>query len=187
MARKPVLEGGKRDEIIKEAMILFFENGYEASSVRTIMSRVGGEIGMFYHYFKSKEELFDKVTESFFKGYEERFGTLVRDCSSPAELVEMFLPLFSESMGDFGKIKGNMHWTVQYAMHAKTLQALKPVIAELLAKWDVRSDVPEDILAGQLLYGISATIHSEGFEKLSDDEKKKIVASFAEKVLKQHF
>ena len=68
MARKPVLTGGKRDEILESAMKLFFENGYEATSVRMIMNAVGGEIGLFYHYFKSKDELFDRVTERFFDG-----------------------------------------------------------------------------------------------------------------------
>ena len=183
MARKPVLEGGKRDEIIKEAMALFFENGYEATSVRMIMNRVGGEIGMFYHYFKSKEELFDKVVDSFFKGYEEKFRALVMESKTPEKLVDTFLPLYSESMQEFGKIQGNMHWTVQYAMHTRTVMALVPIVAELIKKWDIKSDVPADILAGQLLYGISATIHSQGFEKLNDKEKKKNVLAFAEKVL----
>ena len=41
MARKAVLEGGKRDEIIDAATELFFENGYEATSVRMIMDKVG--------------------------------------------------------------------------------------------------------------------------------------------------
>ncbi|MBR5420725.1 MAG: TetR/AcrR family transcriptional regulator [Lachnospiraceae bacterium] len=183
MARKAVLTGGKRDEIIKEAMQLFFENGYEATSVRMIMNRVGGEIGMFYHYFKSKEELFDKVTDSFFRAYEERFGALVRECASPEELVDKLLPLYSGSMNEYGKIKGNMHWTVQYAMHSRTLLALKPMVAELLTKWDIGSELPADILAGQLLYGLSATIHSEGFEKLSDAEKKETILSFVKKIL----
>ncbi|MBO4414891.1 MAG: TetR/AcrR family transcriptional regulator [Lachnospiraceae bacterium] len=182
MARKPVLTGGKRDEIIKEAMKLFFENGYEATSVRTIMDRVGGEIGMFYHYFKSKEELFDKVTESFFKGYEERFGALVRGSRSPEELVDTFLPLHSESMDSFGKIKGNMHWTIQYAMHLKTIMALKPVVTELITQWGVKHDASADMLAGQLLYGISATIHSDDFEKMSDREKRETVISFVRKI-----
>lgn len=34
MARKPLLTGGKKDEIMDTAMKLFFENGYEATSVR---------------------------------------------------------------------------------------------------------------------------------------------------------
>ena len=59
MARKAVLEGGKREEIITAAEQLFFTEGFEKTSVRMILEKVGGEVGMFYHYFKSKEELFD--------------------------------------------------------------------------------------------------------------------------------
>ena len=51
MARKALLTGGKRDEIIYAAMELFFENGYEATSVRMILDKVNGEVCMFYHYF----------------------------------------------------------------------------------------------------------------------------------------
>ena len=82
MARKAVLTGGKRDEIIDIAMKLFFENGYEATSVRMIMNEVGGEIGMFYHYFKSKDMLFDQVVESFFKKYREKFEAMLMSCEN---------------------------------------------------------------------------------------------------------
>ena len=51
MARKPVLEGGKKDEIIAAATQLFFTEGFEGTSVRKILGMVNGEIGMFYHYF----------------------------------------------------------------------------------------------------------------------------------------
>ena len=67
MPKKAILEGGKRDEIVYAAMQLFFEKGYEATSVRMILDKVHGEVGMFYHYFKSKEELFQKVVERFFQ------------------------------------------------------------------------------------------------------------------------
>ena len=63
MARKPNPEGGKRDEIIAAATELFFTGGFEGTSVRKILGRVGGEVGMFYHYFASKEELFDVVVD----------------------------------------------------------------------------------------------------------------------------
>ena len=61
MSRKAILEGGKRDEIIAVATKLFFTEGFEATSVRKILALVDGEIGMFYHYFASKEELFEQV------------------------------------------------------------------------------------------------------------------------------
>lgn len=183
MARKPVLVGGKRDEIIAKAMILFFENGYEGTSVRMIMDQVGGEIGMFYHYFKSKEELFDKVVEAFFKNYEEKFSGLIRGCSSPEELVNELAPVYERSMQEFGTLQGNMHWTIQYAMHGRTVAAFLPVVVESLAKWGVESEVPLEILAAQLLYGISATIHSKAFEAMDKEQKKETLLSFMGKVL----
>jgi hypothetical protein len=41
MSRKPIIDGGKRDEIISAAMELFFEKGYEETSIRGILDVVG--------------------------------------------------------------------------------------------------------------------------------------------------
>ena len=77
MARKAILEGGKRDEIIAAATKLFFTEGFENTSVRKILSMVNGEVGMFYHYFASKEELFDVVTDRFFRQYAAEFEEMI--------------------------------------------------------------------------------------------------------------
>ena len=113
MPRKPVLEGGKRDEIISTAMQLFFENGYEATSVRMILDRVGGEVGMFYHYFKSKEEMVMKL-----------------------------LSHYENSIALYHKISPNMHWTISSAMSARTLEELKPIFCELADRWRTRKNEP---------------------------------------------
>ena len=178
MARKPVLSGGKKDEIIKTATALFFEKGYEATSVRMIMEIVNGEIGMFYHYFRSKEELFDRVVEKFFDDYREKFEDLINEFKTPDDLVDSFLPLYEESMSKFALLRGNRHWTIQYAMSGKTIESMRPAIEKLLSSWNIKSDVPIDILAGQLLYGISATIHSKGFEELDDEKKRYQIRAF---------
>ena len=178
MARKPVLSGGKKDEIIKTATALFFEKGYEATSVRMIMEIVNGEIGMFYHYFRSKEELFDRVVEKFFDDYREKFEDLINEFKTPDDLVDSFLPLYEESMSKFALLRGNMHWTIQYAMSGKTIESMRPAIEKLLSSWNIKSDIPIDILAGQLLYGISATIHSKGFEELDDEKKRYQIRAF---------
>ncbi|MBQ9333209.1 MAG: TetR/AcrR family transcriptional regulator [Lachnospiraceae bacterium] len=183
MARKAVLTGGKRDEILDVAMHLFFEHGYEATSVRMIMNEVGGEIGMFYHYFKSKDMLFDRVVDRFFEKYREQFAELIRSSVNPSDLIEKLMPLYERSMGEFGQIQGNMHWTVQIAMHERTLMELRPLIASVIEKWNIKSKRPADIIAGQLLYGISATIHSPEFEKMDPADKKECIMSFMGRVL----
>ena len=77
MARKPVLEGGKKDELIDAALALFFENGYENTSIRMIANRVGCEVGLFYYYFKNKDEAFSLAMDRFFSRYEGRMEELV--------------------------------------------------------------------------------------------------------------
>ena len=183
MARKPVLTGGKRDEILDMSTKLFFENGYEATSVRMIMNAVGGEIGMFYHYFKSKDELFDRVVERFFEGFREKFEKMIADCETVEDVIDTFLPLYSESMSQFGELKGNMHWSIQYAMHGRTVAALVPAIIPFMQKTGSEYDAPVDVLAGQIVYGISATIHSPSFEKLKHEEKKHCLMSFIDKIV----
>ena len=183
MARKPVLTGGKRDEILETAMKLFFEHGYEATSVRTIINAVGGEIGMFYHYFKSKDELFDRVVERFFEGFGKKFEDMLAGCETAEEAAERFLPLYRESMAHYGMLEGNMHWSVRYAMHARTVAALVPAVASFLREKGPGSDTPADVLAGQLVYGISGTIHSPSFEALAPEEKKRCLAAYIKKII----
>lgn len=183
MARKAVLDGGKRDEIISKAMQLFFINGYEATSVRMILEQVGGEVGMFYHYFQSKEELFQKVVEHFFHEYRVNFEKLTKESASPEQFTEDFLTYYEINMQRFHSLSGNMHWTIQYAMAARTIEELKPAMILLLQQWKYNGTKPVDIAAAQILYALSATLHSESFSLMSGDEKKKMLIELAGQLL----
>ena len=48
----------RRQELIDAASALFAEKGYEAVSVRDILNVVNGAPGMFYYYFKSKQDIY---------------------------------------------------------------------------------------------------------------------------------
>lgn len=183
MARKAVIDGGKRDKIIYTAMKLFFENGYEATSVRAILDMVGGEVGMLYHYFKSKDELFQTVVEKFFLDYKKRFQQIAEECSTRERFLNAFMDYYSNSMKKFNSVSGNIHWTIKYSMTARTIEELKPVIVNLLVKWGYSSKKPIDIAAGQFLYGISATLHSEIFQTMTQEEQKEILTELAECLL----
>ena len=79
MARKPMYDGGTQNKIIEVASRLFFENGFDGTSIRGIMREVGGEIGLFYYYFKTKDALFTEVLEHFFEPYKKDFEALVEE------------------------------------------------------------------------------------------------------------
>ncbi|MDR3511166.1 MAG: TetR/AcrR family transcriptional regulator [Caulobacteraceae bacterium] len=48
----------RREAILDVARAVFGEEGYQAASMSTIASRLGGSKGTLYNYFKNKEELF---------------------------------------------------------------------------------------------------------------------------------
>ena len=53
--------GERREEIITAAGQLFLTKGYEKSTMRDVMNKLGIAKGTIYHYFKSKEDLLDAV------------------------------------------------------------------------------------------------------------------------------
>lgn len=53
----------RKNELLDTAQELFFTQGYEQTTVETIIQKVGVSKGTFYYYFKSKEDLLDKLIE----------------------------------------------------------------------------------------------------------------------------
>ena len=57
------LDGVKKERILKEAAILFFERGYMQTTVDAIAERVGATKPFIYSYYKSKIELLVEICE----------------------------------------------------------------------------------------------------------------------------
>lgn len=51
----------RKQELVDIALALFMERGYEKVSVRDILKEVNGAPGMFYHYFESKQEIYNEA------------------------------------------------------------------------------------------------------------------------------
>ena len=182
MPRKAIESGGRRDQIIDVAMGLFFEHGYEATSVRMIMDAVGGEIGMFYHYFKSKDALFDEVVKHFFERFAEQFEDILARCDSPESFAEA-PPPYDTSMAQYRQLEGKMHWSVRAALHTMTVDSQVPAVAARLEELGVTGGMPSDILAGQLVQGASGTLHSASFEAMDPTEQQECLTAFVRRIL----
>ena len=48
----------RKEELLDIALKQFLHNGYENTSVKDIYMEANGSFGMFYHHFKSKDEIF---------------------------------------------------------------------------------------------------------------------------------
>ncbi len=69
----------RRQEFLDAAQKLFYEQGYEQTSVNTIIKAVGVSKGTFYHYFKSKEDLLNALAERVARQGLEQLHSIVED------------------------------------------------------------------------------------------------------------
>ncbi|GAB4317292.1 MAG: hypothetical protein Kow00127_09050 [Bacteroidales bacterium] len=74
----------RRKQILETALQLFAEQGYTHTSVRMIAEQAGISKGLLYNYFKSKEELLDRIIQEGFEEILKDFdpdndGTLTRE------------------------------------------------------------------------------------------------------------
>ncbi len=81
----------KNELIIKSALKVFCEKGYDGTTIDDIVHKAGCSHGLFYHYYKSKKQVFDEVinarnissTERLreelkaIKGFREKLRTLI--------------------------------------------------------------------------------------------------------------
>lgn len=65
-------------ELLDSAQQLFFEKGYQKTSVNDIIEKVGVAKGTFYHYFKTKSDLLDKLVERFTESIHVEMKKLVK-------------------------------------------------------------------------------------------------------------
>jgi AcrR family transcriptional regulator len=57
---------GSKKQILQTALKLFLRNSYKEVSLRDIVKEVGLTNGAFYHYYTSKEQLFEEVVRYFY-------------------------------------------------------------------------------------------------------------------------
>ena len=63
MARIVKDHDSRRNEILDAAQQLFYQKGYEQTSVQDLLNAIGIAKGTFYHYFDSKQALLQELTD----------------------------------------------------------------------------------------------------------------------------
>lgn len=61
MEKETQKKNSKKELILKGALKVFCEKGFEATTVDDITKKAGCSHGLFYHYYKSKKEVFDEI------------------------------------------------------------------------------------------------------------------------------
>lgn len=134
MPRKQAVDGGTRNKIVEVGRRLFFERGFDATGVRAIMREVGADVGAFYYYFRTKDQLFDEVMDRFFEPYQMDFESVVAQAGDfPCQsLLRFFYYIMREVRSFRKKYAEHMHRTVRWAIRERTLTVIEPYIERIV-------------------------------------------------------
>ena len=79
MQKKAVKDNARKNIILKAASKRFISDGFEGTSIRSIMEEASAEVGLFYYYFKSKDDIYSAFIEDLFAGYKQRIAALTEN------------------------------------------------------------------------------------------------------------
>lgn len=83
-----------RGKIVSAAWKLFYEQGYEDTTVEEIIDLSGTSKGSFYHYFDGKDALLSTLSTLFDEKYEELMESLNSDMTAMDQLLFLNAELF---------------------------------------------------------------------------------------------
>jgi len=95
----------RRAELIAAARYLFDKNGVEKTRVSDIVSRVGVAQGVFYYYFRSKDEIVEVAAEEVIAELKTDIQTVMENQETDfykklVELIELYFDLIDQFTGD---------------------------------------------------------------------------------------
>ncbi len=160
----------RKQELINIAMRQFIMQGYDKTSIRSIVGEAEGEIGMFYHHFASKEEIYKVVLEQYNAQFIINTKNMVEENENQpfSQLFERILSSLESALSEYKEMNIDMVDTQMLTiLHQNTLISLQPIICDLIDKYSKRGEVSTPpgietgLLAQFLLFGISAVIHDK--------------------------
>ena len=97
-----------KSRIVNAAWNLFYENGYENTTVDEIIARSGTSKGSFYHYFSSKDSLLSSLSYVFDEKYRELEPNLTKEQTCFEKLMYLNQEMFKmiENKVDINLLSG---------------------------------------------------------------------------------
>ncbi len=187
--------GETRENIIDAATKVFFKYGFERTSVKMILEEAGVVTGSFYHFFPSKEALFEAVIEKYLQAYSQRIGDILSDETlSMDRIIDKILEELNHTSKEYYlKLqRDKLHCTVQASLHVITIETLVEPLAKALERLrksreiDSSLNVDDTSLARILIKGMEAVIHNgndNGIECFDSEDLRERLMEFCERII----
>ncbi|MFJ7735565.1 TetR/AcrR family transcriptional regulator [Lysinibacillus sp. NPDC097287] len=169
----------RRQELMDIGFELYMKNGMGGFGIKDVVNHAGVATGLFYYYFKSKEEFVDETLNNFIlKNMEEIQQILTSNEMSVMQKMNDSLEIFwtfAEKLAPYKNVSSfqtEQHFQLEQKLFVQMQPLLQKVIEEGVSTGIFQTD--NSILAsGFILYGISSIAHSEKIE-LNHDTKQEL-------------
>ncbi len=91
----------KRSEIAAVAIKLFAEKGFEKTSIQEIANNAGIGKGTVYHYFKTKEKIFNQAANEIFNEFGKSIGDTFLQLGDPKEQLSEIIKQMTNTGAEF--------------------------------------------------------------------------------------
>lgn len=191
MAKRIVKPAAERQrEILDVAQRLFFEEGYEATSVQRIIDTLHLSKGAFYHHFESKEAVLEALIDRLVgQGLDAARALLDQPGLSPVQRLDAFFSATRRLRGDRAPMLRRLipvlwmddNLRLRDRMQERTIEETVPVLAALIEEGRTAGDVdcadPEG--AAEMLLRIGTMINDAIARLMADDEDEDVTRAAA--------
>lgn len=160
----------RRNEILDGAQALFFERGYERTTVNDVIARVGISKGGFYHHFAAKEDLLEGITARLAQDAVLRVRDILDDPSLGAlARLNAFLARSRQmKVEDAPKIRAAFdvvfrpeNLLLYHRINAASIAVMRPVLAGIIAQGKNEGifTVPDADATAEIVLHLGASTH----------------------------
>lgn len=178
MKKNPERTEARKMEIVKAALELFFEKGYEGTSVRMIQERIGKQVGGFYYYFDSKDDVFDAALDFFFASYEKEMDEIIENGKdNPSDTLTKYFEYIHEATQEFRRnYVGKLQLGVLGAIREHTLEVMHKYVLQILEIYQEKgmltnASASMEVAANFLTYGVGGSILYQSKEQYLQQEE----------------
>jgi AcrR family transcriptional regulator len=169
----------RRQELMDIGFELYMKKGMKGFSIKDVVNHAGVATGLFYYYFKSKDNFVDEVLNEFIvKNMELIEEILISNERSVMQKMKDSLNIFwtfIEKLAPYKNVSSfqtEQHFQLEQKLFTRIQPLIQQVIEEGVKTGNFNTD--NSLLAsGFILYGLSSIAHSE--VKLNLDTKQEMV------------
>lgn len=167
----------RRQELLGIGLELYMQNGASGVSIKEVVGRADVATGLFYYYFKSKEQFIEEALNSYIDGSIGKMSDILQsEALTIMQKIEQGINAFWEHMAHMEPFMQDevLHSESHHVLSEKILCKIQPIIQTLIEKGNnegLFNVEDSNFTAYFLAFGLSGILHANMEIKLKSKEK----------------